>query len=60
MTSERFTATHERLGLSRAAFARALGINKNTALAYASGRQEIPLTVCLAIAALLNGLDPAA
>lgn len=65
MTPERFTSHQERLGMSRAAFARALGINKDTATAYAQGRWRnnkpapIPLTVRLAISALLMGYPPA-
>jgi len=59
MTGESFKAHRERLGMSRAAFARALGIAPNSATAYELGRREIPLTVRLAIAALLFGLPPA-
>ena len=53
-----FKSTRERLGLSRAAFARAIGISPNTATAYEHGRNPIPLTVALAAAALLYGLPP--
>jgi len=60
MTPERFTEAHERLGMSRAAFARALGINKNTAMFYASGKHEIPIYIALAVAALEYGIEPAA
>jgi len=43
--------------MSRAAFARALGIAPNSATAYELGRQQVPQVVALAAAALLHGLD---
>ncbi len=58
MTATDFKSTRKRLGLSRAAFSRALGIAPNTATAYEHGRSPIPLTVALAAAALLYGLPP--
>ena len=59
MTPATFTATRERLGMTRGAFASALGIAPNTHTAYEQGKRPIPLTVRLAIAALLYGLPPA-
>lgn len=59
MTPADYTAARERLGLSRAAFARELGLARNTGLAYEHGRAETPRYVALAIAALLFGLPPA-
>ncbi len=58
MTPADFLAARKRLKLSRAAFARAIGISPNTATAYEHGRHPIPLTVALAAAALLYGLPP--
>ena len=59
MTSDQFTEAYKRLSMSRAAFASAIGIAPNTATAYAHGKSPVPLTVRLAIAALLYGLPPA-
>lgn len=58
MTPTDFIATHQRLGMSRAAFCRALGISLNAGTAYAKGRSPIPRVVALAAAALLYGLPP--
>lgn len=54
-----FIATHKRLGITRAALCRELGISANTGTAYAKGRQPIPRHIALACAALLFGLPPA-
>lgn len=59
MTPADFTATRERLGMTRGAFASALGLAPNTVTAYEQGRRPVPFTVRLAIAALLYGLPPA-
>jgi DNA-binding XRE family transcriptional regulator len=59
MTPSAFTAARERLGMTRGAFASALGIAPNTVTAYERGRYPVSLTVRLAIAALLYGLPPA-
>jgi transcriptional regulator with XRE-family HTH domain len=59
MKPESFKASRTRLNLSRAAFARQLGIAPNTATAYEHGRSPIPVYIALAIAALLYGLPPA-
>lgn len=58
MTAADFTALHQRLGISRAALCRALGLAPNTGTAYALGRKPIPLTVALAAAAFDHGLAP--
>lgn len=58
MTSEEFLSTRTRLGLSRAAFCRALGIAENSGTAYELGRRPIPKVVALASSALLYGLPP--
>ncbi len=58
MTSAEFTTSHEQLGLSRAAFCREIGISLNSGTAYAKGRYPVPLTVSLAVAALMRGLKP--
>ena len=59
MTPESFIAAQKRLGKSRPAFAAALCIAPNSATSCAKGRHPIPLTVRLAISALLHGLPPA-
>lgn len=59
MTPAAFTSARERLGMSRGAFAVALGLAPNTVTAYEKGRRPVPLTVRLAIAALQYGLPPA-
>ena len=58
MTPATFTATHKRLGMSRAAFARELGCARNTANKYAAGTVPIPRYIALSCAALLYGLKP--
>lgn len=58
MTPATFTSIHQRLGLSRAAFARELGCARNTANKYAAGTTPIPRYIALACAALLYGLKP--
>jgi len=58
MTHADFKATRTRLGMTRAAFARALGIAPNTATAYEHGRHPIPRYIALASAALAYGLPP--
>lgn len=58
MTPADFTAARERLDMSRAAFARALGLAPNTVTKYERGRVRIPRYIALAIAALLYGLPP--
>jgi len=58
MTPTEFTTAHKQLGLSRAAFCRLIGIAPNSGTAYASGRKPIPLTVALAVAAVMRGLKP--
>ena len=57
MTAEQFTALHKRLGLSRTAFARELGIARNSANAYAHGR-PIPKHIALACTAVALCLAP--
>lgn len=57
MTPEQFRQAQKRLGMSRAAFARALGISYNSSTKYAT-KGGAPLTVRLAISALLWGLPP--
>ena len=57
MTADDFNAAAARLGLSRRRFCERLGIARRTGDAYALGRQPIPRTVALAIAALEAGLD---
>lgn len=59
MTPEAFTATRQRLGMNRVKFAEALGISRNSVTAYEAGTYPVPLTVRLAITALLYGLPPA-
>jgi DNA-binding XRE family transcriptional regulator len=59
MTPAAFIAARERLGMTRGAFAASLGIAPNTVTAYERGKYPVPLTVRLAIAALLYGLPPA-
>ena len=59
MTPTAFIAARERLGMTRGAFAQAVGIAPNSVTAYEKGRYPVPLTVRLAIAALLYGLPPA-
>lgn len=58
MTPARYTAARKRLGLSGAAFARELGMSRNTHMAYERGRARIPRYIALAISALLYGLRP--
>jgi transcriptional regulator with XRE-family HTH domain len=58
MTAADFKTARERLGLSRIAFAETLGISRNSVTAYESGKRPVPLTVRLAIAAVLFGLPP--
>lgn len=52
MTPQEFTASQDRLNISRAEFCRRLGIAPNSGTAYALGRKPIPLTVELAAEAL--------
>lgn len=59
MTPTAFIATRQRLGMNRIKFAGALGISRNSVTSYESGERPVPLTVRLAIAALLYGLPPA-
>ena len=59
MTPQAFIAARERLKMTRAAFAEALGIAPNTVTAYEKGRYPVPLTVRLAISALQAGYPPA-
>ena len=59
MTPAAFIAARERLHMTRAAFAAALGLAPNTVTAYERGRYPVPLTVRLAISALQNGFPPA-
>lgn len=58
MTAADFLAARKRLGLSRAAFARQLGLSENAATGYELGRNRIPRYIALATAALLFGLPP--
>lgn len=58
MTAADFIALHQRLGMSRAALCRALGIAPNTGTAYATGRQAIPRHIALACAAVALGVKP--
>ena len=58
MTADDFVELEHRLGLSRAAFCRRIGIAPNTGTAYALGRTPIPRTVALACAALALGIEP--
>ena len=58
MTHSDFLATRQRLGMSRAAFCRALGLSQNAGTAYEHGRKRIPRYIALACAALLYGLPP--
>lgn len=58
MTPDDFTALHQRLGMSRAALCRELGIAPNTGTAYALGRQPIPRYIALACAAIAFNLPP--
>jgi DNA-binding XRE family transcriptional regulator len=44
--------------MNKAQFCRAIGIVRNSYQAYASGRREVPLTVALAVAAVMRGLKP--
>ena len=56
MTPEEFTALHKRLGMSRAAMCREIGIAPNTGTAYALGRTPIPRYIALACAAVALGV----
>lgn len=56
MTAAEFTALHQRLGISRAALCRAIGIAPNTGTAYALGRVPIPLYIALACTAVEHGM----
>jgi transcriptional regulator with XRE-family HTH domain len=56
MTPVDLKAARARLGLSRIAFAETLGISRNSVTAYESGKRPVPLTVRLAIAAVLLGI----
>ncbi len=58
MTAADFIALHQRLGISRTALCRRIGIAPNTGTAYALGRKPIPITVALAAAAFNHGLAP--
>ena len=58
MTPTDYTAARQRLGLSRAAFARELGLAYKTALSYEAGKHPVPRYVALAVAALCHGLPP--
>lgn len=59
MTAEEFTAAQERMGLSRRQFCTRIGLSRRSGDAYALGRNAIPRTVELAIAAVEAGLDKA-
>lgn len=59
MTADEFNEAQDRAKLSRRRFCEELGIARRTGDAYALGRQPIPKTVALAIAALDAGLPPA-
>ncbi len=59
MTHESFYEHRKRLGLSRAALARQLGMAPRTVKAYETGTSRIPRYIALAIGALLYGLPPA-
>lgn len=56
MTTEEFNAAAEKVGSRRQLCAR-IGIPRRSADHYALGRKPIPLTVALAIRAVLAGLD---
>jgi len=58
MTPADFVSLHQRLGISRAALCRELGIAPNTGTAYALGRKPIPRYVALACAAVALGVKP--
>jgi DNA-binding XRE family transcriptional regulator len=58
MTDTEFNTASKHLGISRAAFCRLIGISLNTGTAYSKGRYPVPLTVALAIAAVMRGLKP--
>jgi transcriptional regulator with XRE-family HTH domain len=58
MTPTDLQRVQDQLQISRSELCRRLGIAKNTGTAYAFGRAPIPLTVALACAALMAGLDP--
>ena len=57
MTPSEFIALHCRLGISRAALCRRIGISLNSGTSYALGRRPVPLTVALACRAVEAGLD---
>ncbi len=52
MQNERFCETRKRLGLTRAALARALGMSPTTIHAYEKGKHTVPKYVWLAMSAL--------
>ena len=58
MTAEDFRRVETELGITRAALCAKIGIAPNSATAYALGRKPIPLTVALACAAVVAGLQP--
>lgn len=63
LTYEQFLAWRIKRGMSVSACARALGISSSSVNLYEAGTRDgrpvwIPLTVCLAMAALENNLEP--
>ena len=58
MTPDDLEATRLRAGMNKAEFCRAIGIARNSYQKYATGGREIPLTVALAVAAVMRGLKP--
>ncbi len=58
MQNERFYDARKRLGLTRAALARDLGMSPTTIHAYEKGRNTVPKYVWIAMKALWHRLDP--
>lgn len=58
MTPDQLESARALVGMNKAQFCRAIGIVRNSYQAYARGRREVPLTVALAVAAVMRGLKP--
>jgi DNA-binding XRE family transcriptional regulator len=56
MKAETFQAWRKRLGLTKVAAAKALGISRPTVDGYEAGWNKIPLHIALACAAIAHGL----
>ena len=58
MTPTDFARWRELMSLNRTQAAEALGVSRNMPAKYEAGTAPVPLTVALACAALIRGLQP--